>query len=243
MQKIGSKASFYKCLRSSLENGNKLTYDHCYNSIRPKLNKDELKQAEDWKITTGQSIADLKYLKESLPIQIKLSESMMTTMDANKKFSLAREEIVLSSIKTIEIQKKEVSKLPGFIKFTNCDANTPEINLEEKVPYPGATFTGAFADVPKDNQDGLGTCYANAAKNLLVGVSEGKDVASFLDVALTFKESSNGIDTSGLDGGLSCTALEALKKKGYCPQEFSPMETGERNHVAEGLFNTDAFRS
>lgn len=240
-QKIGGKANFYKCLRTSLEDGNKLTYDHCYKSIGPKLNEEELKQAQNWKMTTGQSIDDLKTLKELLPHQIKIHESLLTTIEANKKFSAAREEMILSSIKTIEVQKKELSLLPAYEKFTNCDANTPEINLEEKVPYPGATFSGAFHNVPKDNQDGLGTCYANAAKNLLVGVSDGKDVASFLDVALAYKESSSGIETSGLDGGLSCTALEALKKKGYCPQEFSPMETGERNHVAESLFNTDAY--
>lgn len=240
-QKVGSKASFYKCLRTSLEDGNRLNYDHCYKSIGPKLDKEELKQAQGWKMTTGQSIDELKVKKESLPHQIKMSESILTTLEANKRFSLAREEIILSSITTIEVQKKELNLLPGFSKFTNCDANTPEINLEEKVPFPGATFSGAFADVPKDNQDGLGTCYANAAKNLLVGVSDGKDVASFLDLALTYKEASNGIDTTGLDGGLSCTALEHLKKKGYCPQEFAPLETGERNHVAESLFNTDAW--
>lgn len=240
-QKIGSKANFYKCLRTSLEQSNKLTYDSCYNSIRPKLSEEELKQAQGWKNTTGQSISDLKGLKETLPHQIKMSESILGTLEANKKFSLAREEIVFSSIKLLEVQKAELNLLPGLSQFTNCDANTPEINLEEKVPYPGAKFSGAFADVPRDNQDGLGTCYANAAKNLLVGVSDGKDVASFLDVALTYKEASNGIDTTGLDGGLSCIALENLKKKGYCPQEFSPMETGERNHVAESLFNTDAY--
>jgi hypothetical protein len=241
VQKIGSKASFYKCLRSSLENGNKLTYDHCYNSIRPKLNKEELEQAQGWKLTTGQSMSDLKVLKESLPHEIRMSESMLTTVEANRKYSEAREQIILSSLKILELQNKELNLLPSYSKFTNCDGNTPEINLEEKVPYPGATFSGAFADVPRDNQDGLGTCYANAAKNLLVGVSEGKDVASFLDVALSYKESFNEIDKSGLDGGLSCLALEALKKKGYCPQEFSPLETGERNTLAEGLFNMDAY--
>lgn len=240
-QKIGGKASFYKCLRGSLEEGTKLTYDHCYNSIKPKLSDDEVKQAQNWKNTTGQSIADLKSKKEYLPQEIKRSESMLTTIEANIRVSQVREDMLISSVKAIEVKRKELDLVPGFAHFINCDANTPEINLEEKVPFPGATFSGAFAGVPKDNQDGLGTCYANAAKNLLVGVSGGKDVASFLDVALAFKENSNGIDTTGLDGGLSCSALAALKKKGYCPQEFAPMETGERNHLGESLFNTDAY--
>lgn len=240
-QKIGVKASFYKCLRGSLEEGTKLTYDHCYNSFKPKLSDAEVKQAQNWKNTTGQSIADLESKKEYLPLEIKRSESMLTTIEANIRGSQVREDMLVSSVKAIEIKRQELDLVPGFAHFTNCDANTPEINLEEKVPFPGATFSGAFAGVPKDNQDGLGTCYANAAKNLLVGVSGGKDVASFLDVALAFKENSNAIDTTGLDGGLSCSALAALKKKGYCPQEFAPMETGERNHLGESLFNTDAY--
>lgn len=239
-QKMGSKAGFYKCLRTSLEQGNKLAYDSCYKSSKPKLSEDETKQAQNWKTATGLSLSELKILKETLPPQITRSESSLVTIEANRKSSEAREETLLSSLKTIEIKRKELDLVPANMKFINCDANTPEINLEEKVPYPGATFTGAFHGVPRDNQDGLGTCYANAAKNLLVGVSQGENVASFLDVALAYKETNDGVVTSGLDGGLSCIALNALKKKGYCPQAFSPMETGERNMAAESLFNTDA---
>lgn len=239
-QKMGSKASFYKCLRSSLEDHNKLAYDSCYNSIQPKLNDEEKAQATNWKITTGLSFNEIKARRESLPHEIKILESALVTSKANAKYWEAREQVLNYSLKAIDIKRKELSLIPGNAKFNNCDANTPEINLEEKVPYEGAAFSGAFHNVPRDNQDGLGTCYANAAKNLLVGISGGKDVASFLDVALAYKEAQGGLETSGLDAGLSCTALAALKKKGYCPQEYAPMETGERNHAGESLFNTDA---
>lgn len=239
-QKLGSKASFYKCLRTSLEQQNKLAYDSCYNSTQPKLSDEEKAQGANWKITTGLSFNEIKSRRESLPHEIKILEGALVTSKANAKYWEAREEVLNFSLKAIDIKKKELSLIPANAVFNNCDANTPEINLEEKVPYVGATFSGAFHGVPRDNQDGLGTCYANAAKNLLVGVSGGKDVASFLDVALAYKEAQGGLDISGLDAGLSCMALAALKKKGYCPQQFAPMETGERNHAGESLFNTDA---
>ncbi len=238
-KKLGSKASFLKCLRLSLDQEDKLDYDHCMGIHNPKLSDEELNLAKKWKSATGVSIAESRTKRESIPPLIKSSESTLVTLKDNVTSSENREIILASQIKILDNVKKEYALLPANKKFTDCDASTPDINLEEKVPFEGATFDGAFHNVPRDNQDGLGTCYANAAKNLLVGFSQGKDVASFLDIALAFKESSGSLANSGLNGGSSCIALEALNKKGYCPQEFSPIETGERNHAAESLFNTD----
>lgn len=118
-------------------------------------------------------------------------------------------------------------------RYLNCDANTPEVSLEEKVPYPGANFAGPFFGVPRDNQDGLGTCYANAAKNLLVSASQGQDVASYLDIAVTHQVS-GGFGKYNINGGESCDALKRLNAKGYCPQSNAPMEMGEKNSYAPG---------
>ena len=67
-------------------------------------------------------------------------------------------------------------------QFLNCDSNTKDISLEEKIPYPGANFQGPFFGVHRDHQKSYQTCYANTAKNLLVGTSQGEDIASFLDL-------------------------------------------------------------
>lgn len=240
-QKLGSKAAFYKCLRSSLQDNNQLNYDNCYRYNTPNFNEDEQADVSRWKVAVGMSPLDIKSKKENLPRQIQASESLLQTWKNTIKYSESREEMLKGSINTIDIQKKELSLLPKNTQFTSCDENTPVIDLEQKEPFPGANFQGPFFNIPRDNQDGLGTCYANAAKNLLVGVSGGKDVASFLDIALAYKKDSGGLATSGLDAGNSCVALNAVKKFGFCPQHFSPVETGERNIVGEGLFNLDAY--
>lgn len=239
-QKVGGKASFYKCLRTSLNDSHHLGYENCHRMHSPKLSEEESASIEQWKVNVGTSLDKIKIKKESLPREISQAEGMLPTYESNRKFSESREDVLKGTIRTIETQKSELGILPKFPQFSKCDASSPEINLENKVPFPNAEFEGPFNGVPRDNQDGLGTCYANAAKNLLVGISGGKNVASFLDIALAYKNSNGGI-VNGLDGGMSCTALNAISKTGYCPQHFAPMETGDRNLAGEGLFNLDPY--
>jgi hypothetical protein len=113
-------------------------------------------------------------------------------------------------------------------QFMECNKNTPTINLEEKTPYPGASFSGPFYNVPRDHQDGVGTCYANTAKNLLVGLSGGKYIASFLDIAHKYKLGLDDFENE-LNGGEACNALRKVKETGFCPQNFAPVETGNSN--------------
>lgn len=168
-------------------------------------------------------------------------EKLVEEARGGVRFSETRELTIKSAI---EINKKrggELSLLPKFSPFLKCNDSTPVLNLEEKIPYPGATIKGPFFGVPRDNQDGIGSCFANTAKNLLVGISEGRHVASYLDLALLYKGPSNQIYKTGLDGGTSCPALEEVRSNGYCPQKFAPLETGERSQLGEGLFNHDAL--
>lgn len=240
-QKLGAKAGFYKCLRSSLQDNNVLNHDNCMRYNNPNFNEDEQAAINQWKQSVGMNPTDIKLKKELLPRQITASESMLKTMENTIKYSESREEVLKGTIKTIEGQKQELSILPKYSQYMSCDENTPAIDLEQKEPFPGASFQGPFFGIPRDNQDGLGTCYANAAKNLLVGVSGGKDVASFLDIALAYKKEYGGLSEGGLDAGNSCLALNAIQKNGFCPQHFAPVEIGERNIVGEGLFNLDAY--
>ena len=130
------------------------------------------------------------------------------------------------------LKKIDQEIIQSNAQYMNCDVNSPEISLEEKEPYPGAKFQGPFFGIPRDNQDGLGTCYANTAKNLLVGLSRGDAVASFLDMALLYKDSKrelNNTESKGLDAGFSCVVLEEVSDKGFCSQSFAPIEIGEKN--------------
>ena len=240
-KKLGRTAKFYKCLRDSLEEKYFLNHDYCKTRFKPKLSDEETSQVKNWTDKTGIKVEIAANQKKDLPAQIKRNEEGVENLERNYMNSIKRVESLKDSLKLTEMKIQETKLIPANKQFMNCDTSTPVINLEEEVPYKDAKFKGPFYNVPRDNQDGLGTCYANAAKNLLVGVSEGKDVASFLDLALHYKNSNGTLTEDGLNAGSSCSTLNAVQEKGYCPQEFSPLETGERNQAGEGLFNLGTY--
>ncbi len=120
--------------------------------------------------------------------------------------------------------------------FLNCKRGMKSVDLEQEFVYSGASVKGPFWQLPRDNQDGVGSCFANAAKNLLVSVSQGEYNASFLDMALQYKDRNNTLSKDALDGGESCATLERIKRVGFCPQAFSPVESGKSNELFEGFF-------
>lgn len=174
-------------------------------------------------------------LKENLSTEVVKYQQVLSELKRQQLLAARDRQALVDSEKFLKL-RQDVD--PEIIKanpqFMNCDLNTPEISLEEKLPYPGAVFQGPFYGVPRDNQASFNTCYANTAKNLLVGTSQGKDVASFLDLALLSKGDS-GVVSSALAGGESCSALSKLKTSGYCPQSFAPIESGDKNIYVEGL--------
>lgn len=230
---VSRRATFYRCIRGNLQESGVAQIPRCKSWYPVKLNADEEAQLNAWNTKVGLNTNEVKIKKEQLTWE---NKSKTATIENVKKqvahFPEMRrrqhDEFNLLKAKEVDIQLVKKNE-----KYLNCDANTPDVSLEEKVPYPGASFSGPFVGVPRDHQDGLGTCYANAAKNLLVGASQGKDVASYLDVALAYK-GSNGVVDSGLDAGESCSALNSLEKKGFCPQKNAPLEIGERNSLSSG---------
>jgi hypothetical protein len=70
---------------------------------------------------------------------------------------------------------------------------------------------------------------------MLISDSGGAVDASFLDLALQYK-AIEGQNPWSVDGGTSCEAIEAIEKVGYCPKEFSPMESGELSNTINGMF-------
>lgn len=230
---LSRKASFYRCVRSSVKDKGMADITQCKNSHQSKFTPEEEKQLAAWDAKVGLTPSALKIKKESLERQVVSDQNRLDHAQKQIGYAQDMRKRFVDSENAFKQREVDHELVKANQKYLNCDAATPEISLEEKVPYPGATFSGPFVGVPRDNQDGLGTCYANAAKNLLVGASKGQDVASFLDIALAYK--GNGVVSDALDGGGSCTALERLAPKGFCPQTNAPMETGERNPYAPGL--------
>lgn len=231
---VSRRASFYRCVRGSLKDFGVSDLKRCRNAHSVNFTPEEEKQLNDWNSQVGLTSAEIKTQRAKLVWE---NQTKQTTVDFTTKqigYLQGMKDRHSDAERGLLAQEEDAKLIKDNQNYLNCDAATPDISLEEKVPYPGAKFQGPFVGVPRDNQDGLGTCYANAAKNLLVGASQGKDVASFLDIALAYKGS--GVVTSGLDAGDSCTALTRLNEKGYCPQKNAPMEIGEKNSFSDGGF-------
>lgn len=240
-KKVGAVGKFYKCLKDSLEEKQFLNRDYCESRYRPKLSPQEKEEVLEWDESTGMTLEQAQAQKKTIPEEIKRHQESLSILEKNYKNSQDQIQYLKDNLKINDMKIAESKLIPANQHFLNCDSGTPEINLENDTPYQNAKFKGPFSGVPRDNQDGLGTCYANTAKNLLVGLSGGNDVASFLDLALQYKSSTGGLSNDGLDAGNSCTTLNSAKANGYCPQGFSPLETGERNHVGEGLFKLGPY--
>lgn len=231
-KKISSnEANFLKCVKNYIEVKGMLSVGNCKNNFNPNFNASSWERINKWsELVYEMSPGNLKISLENSNTRLKsLQESMDLAKKSHKVSQGLNEEIE----ETYKIEVENIKLLAQSKHFLSCDKNTPDIDLESEVPYKDAKFKGPFAGVPRDNQDGVGTCFANVAKNLLVGLSAGKDVASFLDLALLSKK--NLADT-GLDAGLSCDVLKQMKEKGsYCPQELSPIETGSKNIYTDSL--------
>lgn len=175
----------------------------------------------------------------------KWSKSLANTRALSDQHSLAAKAVynaeseILSSKKNILDNTKKVNDINFSKKFANllsCSSNSPTIDLEEETIMKGSMTKGPFYKIPRDHQDFIGTCYANTAKNLLLGITGGKDNISFLDAALQYKAQTE-TNLTELDGGNACTTIDELKKSGYCPKEFSPIESGDDTQMENGIFN------
>jgi hypothetical protein len=239
-QKIGLMGRFYKCLKSSLEQ-DYMNYGNCYEKYEAKLSDRQQAEISKWKESVGMSRGEIQRRKEHYNKEILSTQELITKSESEYEASVASEKTIKRQLDFVEIKRQELALIPKYADSFLCNANMKEINLEEEVPFEGASFSGPFHNVARDNQDGLGTCYANVTKNLLLGLSGGKDVASFLDIALQFKAATKDLTKRGLDSGNPCGSLEVLKKNGYCPQSYAPMENGESDVLNETTFELDPY--
>lgn len=165
---------------------------------------------------------------DDLNIQNQKIESTTKTINEKEK--------KLKDLKKKIVKDKLLSKHKNLLE---CNPSTPSIDLENEYIMKGSQVKGSFYKVPRDHQDSLGTCYANTARNLLLGVSNQKIDASFLDIALQYKSAVSSKVTS-IEGGNECGAIEKLKETGYCPKNLSPIETGDITQIqGENLVNSN----
>jgi hypothetical protein len=229
------KSAFYKCVKDEIIATEAFTSDKCITLHPGKFSQDELQKIESWKSSLPLSLSELSEKQATVKAEMGFANNKIAAAKKSLGQVYLQRYRLEETEKNLKMKEFDLEVIEKNEKFVNCDENSPEISLEEKVPFEGANFQGPFYNIPRDNQDGLGTCYANTAKNLLVGASKGESVASFLDLALLYKDEKRQIAEDGLDGGFSCTVLNIVNQKGFCPQEFAPFERGEKNLYTEGL--------
>lgn len=229
------KSAFYKCVKDQMSVTEAFSSEKCKVLHPAKFTQAELDKIKNWENLLPHNLKEIGQKQKDLKSEMAFSKSKVDATKRNLGQVYSQRYRLEESEKNLKMKEVDLEVIEKNEKFVNCDENSPQISLEEKVPFEGANFQGPFYDVPRDNQDGLGTCYANTAKNLLVGASKGESVASFLDLALLYKDDNGKIAEDGLDGGFSCTVLNIVNQKGFCPQEFAPFERGEKNLYTDGL--------
>jgi hypothetical protein len=242
LKRIGSrKAAFYKCVKESLNSNGVGKISECKAAHAGNFSNSEEETIKRWSDRISLSPA---LIKENIAVENKSIEAAKAKIDWVERSYLsinATRERNLIAEHDLAFKEKDKEIITANSKFVDCNESTPDISLEEKEPFPGAPFQGAFYNVPRDNQDGLGTCYANAAKNLLVGISGGESIASYLDLALSSRDDEKQVLELGIVGGFSCDVINKLNAKGFCPQEFAPLETGEKNSLISDGLKIDTF--
>ncbi len=101
---------------------------------------------------------------------------------------------------------------------------------------------GSFENFRTQDQNGLGTCYANTASAILESILPSNSEVSYLDLAIRYKEStgiSRAIDSS-LDAGYICQTIETAKASGgVCPRSDTLFESyaihGDKANVSRGI--------
>jgi hypothetical protein len=224
-QILGARRKFFECYEEILITRGALAEADCDKRFRVKLNGKELdyidKMQNELKLTPEQIKQNLSALSLK---QVELANLEQRYQKDLKLYSSTFERLQNErSIMTNKLSKVKKNQDKSF----HCNEQLPTIDLEEEVITKGSNVKGPFYNIPRDNQDGLGTCFANTAKNLLVSLSHGQEQASFLDMALQYQKLHNENNpTLSLDGGGSCATLNEVKKVGYCDQKFAYAELG-----------------
>ncbi len=215
-----SSLSYLKCLANL---NNNLSIKNCHEphrkhdllmSLMPKISKlkKKLEVSKDDIEKAIYSVQNDRRQVISLLVELRKKENQLkiqytSLLDKDREISLRAE---------IDEHKAR------YAKFYNCNEDGYTLDLENETIHNTLPTRGPFYKLQRDSQGALGTCYANTAKNLIVGITKGDSIASFLDLAAIYKENTASLES--LDGGFTCKVLDLIKEKGYCPQSYSPLE-------------------
>ncbi len=237
----GNREALFKCLETAIISNEAVPVYECRKKHPIGSNqreKDFFKFLEE-KLFLSQKDADKKI--DSYKKDIEVYEKNKKQSKDYYEISKREEDRFQKKLDLLMDIKKDYSVIKSNSNIANCDSSSPELNLENEVPFPGADFKGFLHGVPRDNQDGVGSCYANAGRILLLGATDGEADASFLDMALQYKMSKKELFEDGLDGGVTCGAIEAIKENGYCPKQEAPLENGGNNPVVDSLLGESKY--
>lgn len=236
LQKVSSrKKSFYTCVLNGVEYKKFPNISNCEKEHPAKFSTKEKMAINNFKMFLSIPKDKISASIKSNQHNLSIIENNLAANEKQYKSSLDWKNEVEARLKAHEKKQKEILALKGKENFYLCSPNMVEIDLENEKIYAGSERKGPFYNVKRDNQDGIGSCYANTAKNLLVSLSDGKMVGSFLDMALQYKKKGDDYVSTGIDGGGSCATLSEVKKNGFCDQKYSPAETGEVNEFLDSL--------
>ena len=229
--KIGSKKKrMLECLVDNTKNQNSPSFSKCQKSSGYKLSKlDKLTPFYKTLANSKEKIAShIEKVKKEQSGLIAAIETRKTALDQSKL-----EKQKASRDMTLNTRELEYAQSLSE-KDLKCGNQLETIDLENKKISKSSKINGPFYGVPRDHQDGLGTCFANTARNLLISASKNKLNPSFLDLALQFKIQENDF-SQGIDAGNSCKVIKAATQVGICDKSLSPTENAQLNPVVEGL--------
>jgi hypothetical protein len=233
LQRLTSrKANIYRCAIKQIQESKVIRISECPMWVDLGLTSGEKSKITELtsylNLTEKELLTDIKKIQNNKKSISNLFESIKKSIEVYKahdvRFNENRMELLA--------QKKEYDLVLTKKNILSCSKESPEVNLESEIPFPGSVFRGPFYNVPRDHQDGLGVCYANTARNLLIGLSGGMDDPSFLDLSI---QHAKKLNNSSVEAGDSCKALDSIKTIGYCPQRYSPTEVGENSMLNDQI--------
>lgn len=225
-QRNGVQGNYYRCLKNFLMEKDVLNEAICHKLYPFNMDEETSSyqfslQASPLNVTKERTSSQLTGNQAEITKRRKQIELFQNTIEDRKRR--------VAALRTeIRGEEGQISTLKSSPTDFICSPSLKKIDLEDD--------GGPFVNVPRDNQNGVGTCFANTAKNLLVSLSNGKYVASFLELAALSRKSDFSFADTAINGGHACKVLDEVAKSGFCPQSFSPAETGDRSLLTEGLF-------
>jgi hypothetical protein len=204
-------------------------YKAYLNNDSLKMSKHEAKFSQVEKQLMDGFVENRYKIKNSESIDVlnnkKTELTQKSTTLKKEYFELSSQRIQLSN-RNLELKNEIQSKQ---YEIYSCDGSD-EVRLDKTPISKKFSVHGPLENVPVLDQDGLGTCYANAAALLYKSSYPEQPLLSYLDFALNYKanaKSNYDKNDLKLSGGDSCSTFYFIKGKELCESEGSLLENGK----------------